>query len=90
MGCRERYCDRLYPTRKPNQSAVIKRLSRTYRPEVLNAHLFVNLDQVQAITDRGLVDYNEYRPHESLGGLPPVRFIPRLTLAPIVYQRMST
>ncbi|MNT49888.1 Beta-lactamase superfamily domain protein [compost metagenome] len=37
-----------------------------------------------------LVDYNEYRPHESLGGLPPAQFMPRLTLAPIVYQPMST
>jgi transposase InsO family protein len=53
-------------------------------------HLFANLGQVQAITDQWLLDYNQYRPHESLGGLPPVQFMPRLTLAPIVYQPMST
>ncbi|WP_225591445.1 transposase [Achromobacter aegrifaciens] len=29
--------------------------------------------QVQAITERWLVDYNEYRPHESLGGLQSSR-----------------
>lgn len=75
---------------KPNQNAFIERFNRTYRTEVLDAHLFSNLEHVQAITDRWLVDYNEYRPHESLGGLPPVQFMPRLTLAPIVYQPMST
>ncbi|HEY9273420.1 integrase core domain-containing protein, partial [Achromobacter sp.] len=41
-------------------------------------------------TERWLVDYNEYRPHESLGGLPPAHFMPRLTLAPIIYPPMST
>ncbi|MNR49049.1 Integrase core domain protein [compost metagenome] len=75
---------------KPNQNAFIERFNRTYRTEVLDAHLFANLERVQAITDRWLVDYNEYRPHESLGGLPPLQFMPRLTLAPIVYQPMST
>lgn len=75
---------------RPNQNAFIERFNRTYRTEVLDAHLFANLEQVQAITERWLVDYNEYRPHESLGGLPPAHFMPRLTLAPIVYPPMST
>lgn len=57
---------------------------------MLDAHLFANLEQVQAITERSPVDYNEYRPHESLGGLPPAHFRPRLTLAPIVYTPIST
>ncbi len=75
---------------KPNQNAFIERFNRTYRTEELDAHLFANLEQVQAITERWLVDYNEYRPHESLGGLPPAHFMPRFTLAPIVYTPMST
>ncbi|WP_233461707.1 integrase core domain-containing protein [Achromobacter insolitus] len=73
-----------------NDGQLVERFNRTYRTEVLEAHLFTNLEKVQAITDQWLVDYNQYRPHESLGGLRPVQFMPRLTLAPIVYQPMST
>ncbi|OZI27156.1 hypothetical protein CAL18_06375, partial [Bordetella genomosp. 7] len=64
--------------------------NKTYRTEVLDAHLFANLQQVQAITEQWLIDYNEYRPHESLGDVPPVQFMPRLTLAPNLYQPSST
>lgn len=67
---------------KPNQNAFIERFNRTYRTEVLDAHLFANLEQLQAITDRWLIDYNGYRLHEALGGLPPVQlFMRRLNLA---------
>jgi len=75
---------------KPNQNAFIERFNRTYRTEVLDAHLFANLEQVQAITERWLLDYNEYRPHEALGGIPPAQFMPRLTHAPNLYRPLST
>lgn len=59
---------------KPNQNAYIERFNKSYRTEVLDAHLFEDLDQVRDITDTWLQSYNEERPHESLGNLPPSVF----------------
>ena len=59
---------------KPNQNAFIERFNRTYREEVLNSYLFEDLDQVREITHQWLIAYNERRPHDALGGLPPTVF----------------
>jgi putative transposase len=59
---------------KPNQNAFIERFNRTYREEVLNSYLFENLDQVREVTHWWLITYNEQRPHDALGGLPPATF----------------
>lgn len=59
---------------KPNQNAYIERFNKSYRNEVLDAHLFEDLDQVREITDTWLQRYNQERPHESLGNLPPSVF----------------
>ncbi len=63
---------------KPAQNGYIERFNRSYREEVLNMYLFENLTQVQQLTDKWLVHYNENRPHESLGNLPPVQFAKQL------------
>ena len=59
---------------KPDQNAYIERFNRTVRDEVLNAYVFEDLDQVREITSAWLRTYNEERPHEALGSLPPARF----------------
>ncbi len=59
---------------KPNQNAYIERFNRTYRDEVLNAYLFEDLGQVQRVTDRWMKEYNEERPHDSLGDATPTEF----------------
>ena len=59
---------------KPNQNGYIERFNRTYREEVLSSYLFENLEQVREITYRWLITYNERRPHDALGGLPPTVF----------------
>jgi putative transposase len=63
---------------KPNQNAFVERFNRSFREEVLDANLFNALAHVQAIADDWLADYNEYRPHESLGTVPPTQFMPRV------------
>jgi putative transposase len=63
---------------EPNQNAYVERSNRTFRTEVLDAWLFNSIEQVQAIADDWLTQYNEYRPHDALGGKPPKQFMPRL------------
>jgi putative transposase len=57
---------------KPNQNAYIERFNRTYRDEVLDQHLFLNLDDVREATYWWLIEYNEERPHDSLGDRTPL------------------
>ena len=62
---------------KPDQNAFIERFNRSYRNEVLNLYVFDNIDQVQQLTDEWLNSYNHERPHDSLGRVPPLTFMPR-------------
>ena len=62
---------------KPDQNAYIERFNRSYRTEVLNAHLFESIAELRALTDAWLRVYNSERPHDSLGRVPPLTFLPR-------------
>ncbi len=59
---------------KPNQDAYIERFNRTFRHEVLDAYVFESLRQVRQITRDWIYEYNEERPHDSLGKIPPAMF----------------
>ena len=77
--CEERNVELLYiQPGKPNQNAFIERFNRSYREEVLNAYLFDSLEQVREITEQWLHTYNEIRPHDALGRIPPAVYRRRL------------
>lgn len=64
---------------KPTQNAYIERFNRTLRNEVLDAHIFHSLSQVRDIIHHWMTAYNEERPHDGLGNLPPRLFSQQLT-----------
>ncbi|WP_423600853.1 integrase core domain-containing protein [Roseateles sp. MS654] len=63
-------------SRSTSSSASSRRTEHTVhqRPK----YAFNSIEQVQAIADDWLIQYNEYRPHDSLGGVPPKQFMLRL------------
>jgi putative transposase len=64
---------------KPSQDAFIERFNRTFRSEVLNAYIFETLEEVREVVWWWMIAYNEERPHDALGGLPPSIFRKRLS-----------
>ena len=56
---------------KPQQNGFVERFNGSFRREFLNAYLFETLSQVREMAWVWRLDYNDERPHESLGDLPP-------------------
>lgn len=59
---------------KPNQDAFVERFNRTYRTDVLDAHLFESLDEVRLINESWIREYIEERLQEATGRIPPSVF----------------
>lgn len=59
---------------KPNQNAYIERFNRTFREEVLDQHLFQRIDDVREAAWWWMIEYNEERPHDSLGDMTPSEY----------------
>ncbi len=56
---------------KPQENAIVERFNRTYREDVLNAHVFNTIDEAQEITNAFMEEYNTIRPHEALNYQTP-------------------
>lgn len=59
---------------RPMQNAYIERKNGSIRRELLNAYLFYSLAEVRAMSEEWRIDYNNERPHQSLGYLSPLKY----------------
>lgn len=59
---------------KPTDNAYVESFNGRLRDEYLNAHWFLSLADARAKIEAWRRDYNESRPHTSLGWLTPVEY----------------
>lgn len=64
---------------KPNENAFIESFNGKFRDECLNENWFVSLEEVRKTIEAWRIDYNENRPHSSLGNLTPKEFADKTT-----------
>jgi putative transposase len=62
---------------KPVENAFIEAFNGRLRDECLNVYQFASLADAKATIDAWRLDYNQRRPHSSLGDLTPNEFVAR-------------
>jgi putative transposase len=60
---------------KPVENAYIESFNGRFRDECLNENWFLTLEHARQIIEKWRIDYNNERPHSSLGYLTPEEFI---------------
>lgn len=63
---------------KPTENCYIESFNGKFRDECLDMNWFVSLGQAKRIIEHWRIEYNEIRPHSSLGGISPLEFIHHL------------
>ena len=63
---------------KPSDNAFIESFNGKFRDECLNMNWFNNMTQARHLIEDWRLDYNEERPHSSLGNLSPAEFVRKL------------
>jgi putative transposase len=62
---------------KPMDNALVESFNGSFRDECLNVNWFLSMEDAREKIDRWRVEYNEFRPHSSLGDLTPREFAER-------------
>ena len=62
---------------KPVENAYMESFNGRLRDECLNEHWFMTLEHTRRIVEEWRIDYNQCRPHSSLGHLTPDEFLRR-------------
>ena len=60
---------------KPTENAYIESFNGRFRDECLNTNIFYTLDDARKIIEEWRFDYNNWRPHSSLGNRSPKEYI---------------
>lgn len=60
---------------KPQQNGFIESFNGKFRDECLNEHWFLSLADARRIIEDWRIDYNQNRPHSSLGNLTPMEYL---------------
>lgn len=77
--CNDHHIEMAYiESGKPQQNGFAERFNGTFRREFLDVYLFETLSQVRDMAWVWMNDYNEERPHDSLGDLPPAVYRQKL------------
>jgi putative transposase len=66
---------------KPVQNAYVESFNGKFRDECLNENHFTSLVDAQVTIEAWRKDYNEVRPHSSLGDLTPAEFAVKIQMA---------
>jgi len=70
---------------KPVENAYIESFNGKLRDECLNENWFITLKDAREAAEAWRIDYNEFRPHSSLGDLSPLQYINKTEKA-LVYS----
>lgn len=60
---------------KPTDNPTIESFNGSFRDECLNLYWFLSLEDAQSKIEALRQEYNRFRPHSSLGDLPPNEYI---------------
>ena len=74
---------------KPTDNAYIESFNGKFRGECLNEHWFLSLADAREKIEQWRKEYNQRRPHSSLGDVPPAEFAAQASASELRYAQLS-